>query len=503
MPDVQSIFAPAGYASFGGTGVLVAIALLVTLRVLLPRADRPKLRLPLAFLVLNLALVLVRAAIPAHWPGHRTLEVTAAALILACIGRAGFLLGIDWLLGHRLQRPLSRIFRDIIQVIVYVGVGLLTLRAMGFDPGSLLTTSALLTAIIGLSLQETLGNLFAGLAIQTEHPFDLGDWILVEQDEAHAGKVTEINWRATKILTIDHVEVIVPNAVLARTPLRNFSQPTPISRRVVEVRAPYDVPPREVFRALVKSARGIDGVCARPAPDAQLCEFLESAVLYRVIYFIDRFDQRYAIDSAVRSRIWYALKRAGIATAFPVRDVRMTDVTTRHASPSIVSLEAEQALRSIDFLSVLPAELLSQLASRTEIMSYTAGEDIIVQGDEGHELFVILSGEAAVLVGAQGGPQEVARLGPGKVFGEMSLMTGEPRNATVRAVAECQVIVVGHDAFRQVLSTAPDLAGSMSRILAKRQIELEAHAQSAEAPGAAESARGQALLGRIKAFFSI
>ncbi len=217
-------------ASFGGVGVLTAAVLILALRVLLSRPERRKLRVPLVFLLLNLAAVAARSALGSDSAAQRPLHVLAVFFLLICIGRAGFLFVVDWLVGTRLKRPLSKIFRDIIQVLVFVAVALLTLRAMGLEPGSLLTTSALLTAVIGLSLQETLGNLFAGLAIQAQRPFAVGDWIQFENDAALVGRVTEINWRATKVITNDMVEVVVPNGVLAKAPIRNYTQPTRVSR---------------------------------------------------------------------------------------------------------------------------------------------------------------------------------------------------------------------------------------------------------------------------------
>lgn len=164
-------------ASFGGFGVITAAVLILATWALMPRTDRKKLRLPIALLALNLVAVALRTVLSEDSAAQKPLHVIAVFFLLSCIGRTGFLLTVDWLLGTRLKQPLSKIFRDIIQVLVFVAVALLTLRSMGLEPGSLLTTSALLTAVIGLSLQETLGNLFAGLAIQAQRPFSVGDWI--------------------------------------------------------------------------------------------------------------------------------------------------------------------------------------------------------------------------------------------------------------------------------------------------------------------------------------
>src|SRR5690606_13193402 len=154
--------------------------------------------------------------------------------------------------------------------VFYAAVALVVLRAAGVELGSLLTTSALLTAVIGLSLQDTLGNLFAGLAIQAQQPFEVGDWIQHDPtDQETMGRVVEINWRATRVLTVDNVEVTIPNGALARASIRNFSRPTAEVRRSVTITVAAHVPPNEVHRLFAEAVAGTPGVLSHPAPDVQ------------------------------------------------------------------------------------------------------------------------------------------------------------------------------------------------------------------------------------------
>ena len=141
------------------------------------------------------------------------------------------LLVLDTILSRRLDRPLPKIIRDILQGLVYFVLALAILRQLGVEPGQLLTTSALLTAVVGLSLQDTAGNLIAGLSVQLQRPFDVGDWIQFDDNPKNIGRVIEINWRATTLLTLDENEIIVPNGLLAKAPLRNYTKPTNVARR--------------------------------------------------------------------------------------------------------------------------------------------------------------------------------------------------------------------------------------------------------------------------------
>jgi len=489
---------------FGGAGLALGLVLVLALLLLMPRGQRRRARGPAALLGLYLAVVVALAELPRGAAAEGTLEVAAVFLLLASVGRAAFVLVVDWFLAHRLRRPLPRILRDVIQVLVFFAIAFVVLREAGAELGSLLTTSALLTAVIGLSLQETLGNLFAGLAIQAQHPFRVGHWIQLEgTPESAIGEVIEINWRATKILTNDRVEIVIPNGMLAKSPIRNFSEPSRVSRRLIEVQGPYEVPPHRVEAALLEAARGCPGVLEDPPPTTWVTRFAESGIDYTLVYFIEDFAARPGIASAVRRRRWYALRRAGVSVPFPVRDVRVAAARGDAGDEERSRIAAaEAALRAVYCFQVLPDAALARLARSAVARVYAAGEDLIRQGDEGAELFVLQRGSAAVLVAQEGRePAEVARLGPGAFVGEMSLVTGEARSATVRAVSPCECLVVSASSLRPLLEENPDLARRLSEVLVARQAELGTLQASTDEDGRAD--RSGLLLHRIRSFFSL
>ena len=501
---VRTLVGGGQFASFGGFGIATAAVLLLLLRVVLPPHERRRMRMPLFMLVANVVLVVLRAVVPMPATADRVLSVLALFVILASIGHSSFVLIVDWLLERRLSRPLPKIFRDILQVFLYFAVAFLTLPLLGLEPGELLTTSALLTAVIGLSMQETLGNLFAGLAIQAQRPFVVGDFIKFDIDESLTGRVTEINWRATKVMTDDLVEVIVPNGTLAKAPISNFTQPTVISRRTVSVQAPYEAAPHLVVRALLEAVGAHPDVLESPAPDVILVKYADSGIEYALRYYIRDYSRRRLIDSAIRTRVWYAFQRARISIPFPIRDVRARDMTAENKEIEVTTLaERRRRLTAIDFLAELPEPVIERLAARTRVALYSDGEDIIRQGEPGSELFIVRRGEVVVLVSKDGKrPVEVARLGPGKFFGEMSLMTGEARTATVVADGTCELFVVGQDEIRDILESQPDLALHFAEVLAGRRAELGERAGDADDEEEA-SAQTSVLLSRIKSFFSL
>ena len=496
-----------GFTTFGSVALLTAAILLLAGRILLPPSERPHLRFPLVALFVHIALVLFRALLPEESGARGAVGLLALLLLLLSIGRSGFLVMVHSVFARRVTRPLPKIFRDILQGAIYAGIVLVVLRAAGVEMGSLLTTSALLTAVIGLSLQDTLGNLFAGLAIQAQRPFEVGDWIQYDPDPDKIGMVTEINWRAAKLLTIQQIEITVPNNLLAKTDIRNFSRPTPEARRSVLAHAPYHIPLRRVQSALVEAVRSVEGVLDVPDVTVIPDGFDERGVQYDVRYFITDFQRRDVIAGNVRDRVWYTLARMAIEIPVPRRTIQIVDPAhIRQEKDRIEELEARESwLRKVDFLRDLPDAAIHTLAERCETRLYDQHEDIITQGTQGQELFILRRGEVSILTRSNGRSLEVARVLPGQFFGEMSLMTGEPRKATVRALVESEVLVLGKEAFSKIFDDYPELVQHIGDVLADREEQLtEAQGKGArQASTHDQDQRKQVLLTRIRDFFSL
>jgi small-conductance mechanosensitive channel/CRP-like cAMP-binding protein len=489
--------------TYGGVGLIAGLALILLLIPLLPRGERRRVKLPALLLAVHLGILALRTLVVADAAAQQALYITSIFFLLASIARSTHLLLVHSLVKRMSSGPLPRIVGDLIQAIFFLMAVLVTMHAAGVELGSILTTSALLTAVIGLSLQDTLGNLFAGLAIQLQQPFRVGDWIQWDDNDLNIGRVTEMNWRAVTVVTLEHVEITVPNATLAKAGLSNFSAPAKEARRHVVVWAPPDHSPREIQRALILSLDGVKGVLSSPRPSAITLEFTERGVAYALRYFIRDFERRDIIAGEVRDRVWYALDRLGITIPAPMRTVHLHEVTEEsleHEEEQRVE-HLEDELRAVGFLDVLPSESLHRLAEKVEERRYAPGERIIREGDEGEELFIVRAGRVRVEVGGRR-RKEVARLGKGQFFGEMSLMTGAERRASVSAVDEVVVLVIGKSALRPVLSEAPELAELISEALAERQLELE-EADSRETLTEMPVEQSGVLLQRIKRFFSL
>ncbi len=490
----------------GGVLIAMTVGVLLLLLVTLPPRSRRKLRTPVILFGIYLVAVLLRFVLPHQANTVTWIEVLGVFLLLLVLARSAVLFIAESRIATKLFPPLPKIFEDILHAVLFVAVVLITLRSAGVDTSSLLTTSAILSAVLGFALQDTLGNVFAGLSIQAQRPFEIGDWVQVD---GTVGQVLEINWRAMKVLTLDHVEVILPNGALAKGTIKNYTKPTVVSRRNIELSAPYDVPPEHVQQVALSALDDIQRALKTPQPSVILTSFGDNAVLYTLRYFTDDFGAAMVTDSLVRYRVWYAFKRASISIPFPQRDVHLFEVSpeSRAAEDSVRMAERQAALAYVSFFDALPPDAVVELAKRTTRRLYASGETILRQGDDGDELFVVLRGTVAVVL--ESGKKdaslvEVARLGHGKFFGEMSLMTGEKRAATVRAVHECQLLVVGHEAFQSVLDAHPELAERMSVMLAERQLELDERQAIATAKNKdALAERSSQILSKIRAFFDI
>ncbi len=490
------------------TGVALAFLLAIWAFVIVRGQDRNGWA-PFVLLALHLATDRLWPLLASQVIASKIVHFIAAFSLLASIARSGFLIFTGSRLARRYMRPWPKILRDVVQALIYFGVAMVALRAVGVEPSSLLTTSALLTAVLGLSMQETLGNLFAGLALQGQQSFAVGDWVRFADGPEGFGEVIEINWRATHLLTNNQVKIIVPNGVIARAVLRNYSRPTGLVRHDIDVLAPYDVSPERVRAVILAAIPGSHGVLAEPAPTVIVHQFSDSGVTYSVRYFIEDFGQRDPIEGGVRQRILYAFARARIDFPFPHRHLLAPGLETavEHlAPPGAVPKPPSEIGARVALLEPfvgLDQKATTELAKGSRLLVFSPGETIVRQGEEGSELYGLERGKVEVTVKL--GASEIVRvatLGPGAIFGEAALLTGGKRTATIVALTECELLAVSRKAFQGVIKAHPELEERLTALLASRMDHLSQTINDAEAEGRLDQGpRSDLLIRRIKTFF--
>lgn len=353
----------------------------------------------------------------------------------------------------------------VLNLVSFAAMGMVVLWVLNtaFDVrlGALLTSSAILTAVVGFSMQDTIGSLFSGLLIHMEKPFKPGNWIKTGDQE---GKVVEITWRYTKLRTLDETLVLIPNNAIAKERLTNLTEPIPQVRLMQDVPAPLGIPPVKVRSALENALRKCSHVAARPAPSVRLCEITPSRAVYRLAYFIEDYAQSRAARNEALSAVWYEFLRQGIDFPAERREIIQSKTCSVNAGQT-----AEMLAQAPLFSGMQPAEL-ELLVSCSANRSYPDGAVIVQKGQRGDTLFLIVSG----LVSVRLGDRELSRLGPGEVFGEMALLTGEPRQADVVAMERTVCLEVDREAFRVVLEKNPVLSNNVKSVFKARDGERRA-----------------------------
>jgi small-conductance mechanosensitive channel/CRP-like cAMP-binding protein len=482
--------------SYPGHLIAGAAALAATLGVsslTINRQVKRKLRLSTfligAYLVLYAALSVVPAVAPQA--GSQTeldlLGFANLALAAALIN----LLVVSLLNPLREDRIPDR-FPTILQDAIVIGLVLLV-ATFAFND-KLVTTSAVSAVVIGFALQDTLGNAFAGLALQSEKPFHVGDWIRVADFE---GRVAEITWRATKLRTKTGNFVILPNNFVSKEAITNYSQPAAPTRIEVEVGASYLAAPNAVKAVVMEAVANAPRALKAPAPDVLLVRFDNSAITYRARFWIEDYESDEAARDQIRSAIYYSFARHGIEIPWPIQIQYEREWQEPDAQAALG--ERERLLAAIDLFAALTEDERRELAAGTSTRTYGDGEAIVRQGEAGQSMFVLCSGGAIVVL--ESDRRQVATIEAGGYFGEMSLLTGEPRSATVLAKGDAVVIELDAGQFRRLGERDPGAVEQIGMAAMTRRAALDELKSAAR--GAAVADAPATFLARMKSFLRL
>jgi small-conductance mechanosensitive channel/CRP-like cAMP-binding protein len=394
-----------------------------------------------------------------------------------------------------------RILRLAIVVLGLVLTSLvLSHSVLGINVVALVAVPTVLTAVAGLAMKDSLERLVSGIILgRLIHE---GDWVTLMGNE---GKVAKITLGHLTLTRREGDAIIIPNNMVAHNQIQNHSRPFERFASSIEVEASYSHPPLEVRRILIESARAVEGVLPSPAPISYTQAYKESGIEYKLKFWIRDFGRRDIIESEVRSYVWYAFQRHGISIPFPQRVIHTAPKVDDELLQNQRVAAIHEQLKNIDFLKALKPEALDELASSVHTRTYLPQEAIVRQGEPGDEFFIVTTGEAEVYLETNGKRTQVATLKEGQFFGEMALLTGEPRSATVCALTQMSVLVVSKPAMSKVFSADPTLIEQVSAILAERQYNLAGKRDAASRLGVEEETqkKKKSLGGRIRKFFGL
>jgi len=405
-----------------------------------------------------------------------------------------------------------RIAEDIFVILGYVIWGLIRLRYAGLDLGSILATSAMITAVVAFSMQDTLGNILGGLALQMDNSIKIGDWIKVDDI---TGKVVDIRWRSTLVETRNWETVVFPNSQLMKNKFlvlgRRADQPVQL-RRWVWFNVSMDVAPTRVAGIVEEAVQHTDiaNVAKNPLPNCVLMDMDEKGYgRYAMRYWLTDLAPDDPTDASIRWHIMSALQREGIKLAIEERDIHITKENEKHEE-SLRQREVLlriKTLRRVELFSQMTDDELQTLAERLKYMPFAKGSVIARQGAVGqHWLYIIINGEAEVFIdGPDGGRRSLNVLSKGNFFGEMSLMTGAPRVASVIARTNIECYRLDKEAFEGIMLARPGIADEVSHILVTRKTQLDSVLQSQDDVSSLKVMRNRhsEVLATIKHFFGL
>jgi small-conductance mechanosensitive channel/CRP-like cAMP-binding protein len=435
---------------------------------------------------------------------HFTSQMLLAVAIINLIGV--FVFG---LLLAQLRLAPPPILRDTVVGVAYIAIAFALLSWHNVNLSGIVATSAVVTAVIGFSLQDTLGNIMGGIALQMERSIAVDDWIRVNDVE---GVVREIRWRQTSIETRNCDTVVIPNSQLMKTQVtvlgRRMGKPR-AHRVLIRFNVDFRTTPTRVMEIVETALRSepILNVATDPQPDCILSSFEESYAGYTARYWLMDLMPDEFTNSQVRTRLFFALQRAGIHLSIPAESVFLTmKGKARKARKQELEVQRRiDALRNAAIFQPLTDAEQRELADRLSLARFARGEVLTRQGNEAHHLYIIASGEAEMYITVGGETRAVTPLRAGDCFGEMGLMLGEPRHATVTAVGDVTCYRLDKQDFLKTLQRRPEIAEAMSHLLANRTLQLDAVRESLSHSAMQESAAGtqKVLLDRIRTFFML
>jgi len=499
VPNPTHIELTENFLIYWGAAVSIYLALLWLGRIWKRRMG---VRLGWYYHVFALAAALF---IPANFP-HQDLqgerEMGAVLIIASAFVIIAFLRRYLFDIWFRDQRnaKMPKFISEFLSLLIIV-ISVLIVLSQSYDQklDAILTGSGIAAIILGLALQDLLGNLFAGFAIYFGGQFKAGDWLLVE--DLHA-EIVEINWRSTRLRTEDEVYLDIPNSTITKDKIINFSYPTTRHANSLEIGLDYETPPTRVKEILVQATETIPFVLREPRPRVYLKEFEDYFILYEIKFWLDDHSRHSQVMSDIRTNLWYALRRHKIDIPFPIQGE--FSYAPRESSPTVAETIRE-AVRKAAFTACLGDAQIETLTDKARLVTFGKGERIIDQGAVGDSMFILMRGSAEVLIESNEVVSSVARIGTGDAIGEMSLLTGERRSATVVAAEDCDAVEILKSDVSALITESPELLDALSKMLARRRIQNEGIV--AEMHGADESERQReysaGFFEKLKAFFEI
>ena len=368
-----------------------------------------------------------------------------------------------------IKSKVPQLFLDIFRVFMVLLGGAIVLSAVwGADLGGLVTALGLGSFVLGLALQDTLGNLFSGIALLYEKPFSEGDVIKIED---YIGTVIEMNWRAIRLLTRENELVVIPHLVIGQGIIENYSRPTRAHILKVNLGFAYDIAPNRVKDALMETCLATPGILHDPLPEVKTSEYADSQIVYEIEFAIMGYMTHEEIMDDFMTRVWYTSRRYDLTIPFPQLDI--------HQRKDPTSILQEKSVRLNQVLDTLPNLLpidrhnIKDLIGGAELEHYGKGEYVIRQGDLTGTLYVLIEGKARLSTADKNGKQiKVSTLENGDFFGEITLFTDKTGSFSVLAMSDLEVLAISPSEVMTMIERNPRLAHYLDKTMDLRREKI-------------------------------
>jgi small-conductance mechanosensitive channel/CRP-like cAMP-binding protein len=396
------------------------------------------------------------------------------------------------------QPDVSSLLKTISSIVIYIIAFFIIFQTQYPDVPltPLFTGSTILGIVVGLALQETLGNLFAGIAMQADQPFQVGD--VVSMPTRGSGVVESVSWRGVKIRTFQNKVLVISNSVLGKE-IIEVAPKNNLNARIVFFSTEYEYSPTRTIQLVRDAVRQTENVTNKLRPVVRIRNLGNDGIEWEVKYWLEDYTKHNDTDALVRQRIWYVFQRENIPFPSPSLSIHREKKPPQIAHEKIVN-EITEHLNRVSIFAPLSDDETEQLANASESRVYAPGEAIVRKGKDGHSMFVILRGSVKVQISENSYEKTIGKLAANDFFGEMSLLTGEPRTATVIAEEETEVLQIKKEALKPIFEHNPQLVQSICELIEERREILSTQYQS-DIEESIQAHKG--VMGSIKNFFGL
>ena len=393
-----------------------------------------------------------------------TLVVAVVRFVNALIFNAFFRSG---------RHEVSNLVRNVISIIIFVAAFFVVLQSQYSTAYEKLTPiftgSTIIAVVLGFALQDTLGNLFSGLAIQADQPFQIGDVVTI--NGKGSGVVEGISWRGVQIRTFQNKLLVISNSVLGKEAIEVAPREN-LNARLVDFNTLYANSPAQTTKIIRDAVRQIDNVSQKLRPVVRIKKFGDSGIDWEIKYWLDDYAKFNETDALIRERVGYAFQRERIEFYYPTRTIHIETKPQENVFTES-SDDIFERLSAVSLFAPLSDDETRRLAAVSAVRVYAPGEAIVRQGQHGHSMFVVHRGTVKTQVTEEGKTKTLNTLHAGDFFGEMGLLTGAPRTASVVADDETEVLEINNTCLKPILEANPELVSDFSRLVDERRLLIK------------------------------